>query len=149
MKAYTFGEVIRIIREIDEQNAKIQNEISALRENRKVIKFWDFKSKAIIDQKVEELTIQSNCYSYSKMMLSFYEDSLHSDRCSMEDERLIRCEKEADAGDGISKLIIFCHKCFIDNTIIDRDIKLLELEAEEGNESSTYILFAYNSFFAD
>lgn len=82
-------------------------------------------------------------------MLQLYEGSLRPGSGSMEDEKLIQCEKEAEAGDGISKLIIFCHKCFIDHTIVDRDLKRLEIEAIEGNYSSAYILFGYNMFFAD
>ena len=58
-------------------------------------------------------------------------------------------KKKAELGDGISKLIVFCHKCFIEHTIVERDLKRLELEASEGNITSAYILFGYNTFFAD
>lgn len=65
----------------------------------------------------------------------------------MDVEKLIKCEKEAESGDGMSKLIIFCHKCFIEHTIVERDLKRLEIEASEGNYSSAYILFGYHMFF--
>lgn len=45
--------------------------------------------------------------------------------------------------------MIFCHKCFIDHTITGRDLKRLEMEAEEGDRVSAKILVAYTMFFAD
>lgn len=40
-------------------------------------------------------------------------------------------------------------KHFIEHTIVHRDIRRLEIEAEEGILSSSYILHGYNAFFAD
>ena len=95
------------------------------------------------------MTFNSTCHNYSILMLQLYEDSIKPNRGSMEDKKLIQCEKEAEAGNGISKLIIFCHKCFVEHTIVDHDLKRLEMEAGDGSYSSAYILFGYNMFFAD
>lgn len=149
MKSYSSSELSRIIEDIKEKNMKLQGMMDELKERRKVTRLLDFKSKDSIDQKIEELNSRITCNNYTIMMLCLYEDSLRADHGSMNEDKLIRCEKEAESGDGISKLIIFCHKCFIEHTIINRDIKRLEFEADEGVLSSSYILFGYNSFFAD
>lgn len=149
MKTYTYDEVNAFIKELETGRNEIQNKISDLRGRRKTLNVWDFKGKQEIDKEIEDLTFNSTCHNYSILMLQLYEGSLRPDSGSMEDEKLIQCEKEAEAGDGISKLIIFCHKCFIDHTIVERDLKRLEIEASEGNYSSAYILFGYNMFFAD
>lgn len=45
--------------------------------------------------------------------------------------------------------MIFCYKCFVDHTLTNRDLKRLEIDANEGDSSSVRILFAYNILFAD
>lgn len=149
MKSYTSSELSRIIEDIKDKNNKLQEAVDKLKESRKTIKLLDFKSKDSIEQKIKGLNGQITRNNYSIMMLCLYEDSLRTDYSSMSDEKLIRCEMEAESGDGMSKLIVFCHKCFIEHTIVQRDIKRLEIEAEEGVLSSSYILYAYNSYFAD
>lgn len=149
MKSYTPSELSRMIEDIKDKNNKLQETVDKLKECRKKTKLLDFKSKDSIEQKIEELNSQITQNSYAIMMLCLYEDSLRTDYSSMSDEELIRCEMEAESGDGMSKLIVFCHKCFIEHTIVQRDIKRLEIEAEEGVLSSSYILYAYNSYFAD
>lgn len=94
------------------------------------------------------MTIASRGLNIAYLMLLLYDDSLRASK-GLNDEELIQCEIEAESGDGMSKLIEFCHKCFIDHTIMDRDLKRLELEASEGNSMSADILFGYNLFFAD
>ena len=149
MKSYTPSELSRIIEDIKDKNNILQETVDKLKESRKTIKLLDFKSKDSIEQKIKGLNGQITCNNYAIMMLCLYEDSLRTDYSSMSEEKLIRCEMEAESGDGMSKLIVFCHKCFIEHTIVQRDIKRLEIEAEEGVLSSSYILYAYNSYFAD
>lgn len=149
MKTYTYDEVNAFIKELETRRNEIQNKISDLRGRRKTLKIWDLKGKQEIDKEIEDLTFNSTCHNYSILMLQLYEDSIKPNRGSMEDEKLIQCEKEAEAGNGISKLIIFCHKCFVEHTIVEHDLKRLEMEAGEGNYSSAYILFGYNMFFAE
>ena len=149
MKTYPNDEVNVFIKELETGRDEIQNKISGLREKRKFLKLLDFKGKQEIDKEIEALTFNSTCHNYSILMLQLYEDSIKPNRGSMEDKKLIQCEKEAEAGNGISKLIIFCHKCFVEHTIVDHDLKRLEMEAGNGSYSSAYILFGYNMFFAD
>lgn len=149
MKTYTYDETNAFIKELESRRNEIQVKLSGLKEKRKSLKLWDFKGKQDIDKEIEDLTFNSNCHNYSILMLQLYQGSIKPNRGSMEDEELIQCEKEAEAGNGISKLIIFCHKCFIDHTIVERDLKRLEIEASEGNLTSAYILFGYNIFFAE
>lgn len=149
MKSYSLSELSKIIDGIKEKNTNLQGLVDELKENRKTVRFLDFKSKDSIDQKIQELNRQITCNNYSIMMLYIYEDSLRTDNSSMNEEEWIRCEQEAELGDGISKLMMFCHKCFIEHTIVHRDIRRLEIEAEEGILSSSYILHGYNAFFAD
>lgn len=149
MKTYTYEETCRFIEELESGRDEIQLKISELREKRKSLKMWDVKGKQEIDNQIEDLTFNSTCHSYSILMLQMYEDSIRPKRGMMDTETLIKCEKEAESGDGMSKLIIFCHKCFIEHTIVERDLKRLEMEASEGNYSSAYILFGYNMFFAN
>ena len=149
MKTYTYDEVNAFIKELETGRNEIQNKISDLRGRRKTLKAWDFKGKQEIDKGIEDLTFNSTCHNYSILMLQLYEDSIKPNRGSMDDEKFIQCEKEAEAGNGISKLIIFCHKCFVEHTIVEHDLKRLEMEAGEGNYSSAYILFGYNMFFAE
>ena len=149
MKTYTYDEVNVFIKELETGRDESQNKISGLREKRKFLKLLDFKGKQEIDKEIEALTFNSTCHNYSILMLQLYEDSIKPNRGSMEDKKLIQCEKEAEAGNGISKLIIFCHKCFVEHTIVDHDLKRLEMEAGNGSYSSAYILFGYNMFFAD
>ena len=121
MKTYTYDEVNVFIKELETGRDEIQNKISGLREKRKFLKLLDFKGKQEIDKEIEALTFNSTCHNYSILMLQLYEDSIKPNRGSMEDKKLIQCEKEAEAGNGISKLIIFCHKCFVEHTIVDHD----------------------------
>ena len=146
-----FFDIFCVLDKIAGENGEeeIQNKISGLREKRKFLKLLDFKGKQEIDKEIEALTFNSTCHNYSILMLQLYEDSIKPNRGSMEDKKLIQCEKEAEAGNGISKLIIFCHKCFVEHTIVDHDLKRLEMEAGNGSYSSAYILFGYNMFFAD
>lgn len=149
MKNYTYEETRRFIEELESGRNDIQTRLSELREKRNSLKLWDVKGKKEIDNQIEDLTFNSTCHSYSILMLQMYEDSIRPKRGMMDTETLIKCEKEAESGDGMSKLIIFCHKCFIEHTIVERDLKRLEMEASEGNYSSAYILFGYNMFFAN
>lgn len=149
MKTYTYEEICRFIEELETGRNEIQVKISELREKRKSLKMWDVKGKQEIDKEIDDLTFNSTCHSYSILMLQMYEDSIRPNIGTTDIEMLIKCEKEAESGDGMSKLIIFCHKCFIEHTIVERDLKRLEIEAGEGNYSSAYILFGYNMFFAD
>lgn len=149
MKSYTTEEVHRFIEEIECGRNEIQNKISALRGKRKSMKVWDIETKKEIDCEIERLTIESTCHGYAILMLYMYEDSLRSNSSPMKAEELIRCEKKAEVGDGLSKLIIFCHKCFIEHAIVAQDLKRLEIEANERNCSSAYILYGYNMFFRD
>ena len=148
MKSYTPSELSRMIEDIKDKNNILQETVDKLKESRKTIKLLDSKSKDSIEQKIKGLNGQITCNNYAIMMLCLYEDSLRTDYSSMSDEKLIRCEMEAESGDGMSKLIVFCHKCFIEHTIVHRDIKRLEIEAEEGVLPSSYILYAYNLYFA-
>lgn len=149
MKTYTSSEIRSFIGEIESGKNKLEDKISKLTEKRKTTKIWDIKSKKEIDRELEGLYNESSCYAYSIMMLQMYEGSLRPDSKSMDTEKLIKCEKEAEVGDGLSKLIIFCHKCFTEQSITERDLKRLEIEASEGDRSSAYILFGYNMFFAE
>ncbi len=149
MKSYSLSELSGIIEGVKKESDELNKELSELKEKRKIIKFIDFKSKGIIDQKIEVLNDLITCNNYLLIMLCLYEDSLRPDYTPMSNEKLIRCEIESESGDGISKLIIFCHKCFVEHTIVDRDIKKLEIEAKEGVLSSLYILMGYNFLFAD
>ena len=140
-----------MIRELESKSNKIQDKKSELQEKRKTIKIWNIKAKNEIDREMEELIFNSACCNFAILMLYLYEDSLRPEdnRNSMDDEKVIQRKKEAEAGKGFSKLIIFCHKCFIDHTIEECDLKRLEIEAKEGDRSSACILFGYNMFFAD
>lgn len=149
MKSYSSSELSRIIEDIKDKNNKLQETVDKLKECRKKTKLLDFKSKKSIEQKIEELNSQITQNSYAIMMLCLYEDSLRTDYSSLSEEEMIRCEREAESGDGMSKLIVFCHKCFIEHTIVHRDIRRLEIEAEEGVLSSSYILSGYRSFFSN
>lgn len=149
MKSYTPSELSRMIEDIKDKNNKLQETVDKLKDSRKKIKLFDFKSKDSLEQKIKVLNSQITRNNYAIMMLCLYEDSLRTDYTPMDEEKLIQCEKEAELGDGMSKLIIFCHKCFIEHTIVHRDIKRLEIEAEEGVLPSSYILSGYRSFFSN
>ncbi len=149
MKTYSIDEIQKIIKEIESGGDEVQNKISELRQKRENTKIWDLKLKKKIDQEIYDLSFNSMCYNYSLLMLQMYVDSIRPNMVYMDDDKLIQCEEKAELGDGISKLIVFCHKCFIEHTIVERDLKRLELEASEGNITSAYILFGYNTFFAD
>lgn len=140
MKTYTYDEVNVFIKELETGRDEIQNKISGLREKQKSLKLLDFKGKQEIDKEIEDLTFNSTCHNYSILMLQLYEDSIKPNRGSMEDKKLIQCEKEAEAGNGISKLIIFCHKCFVEHTIVDHDLKRLEMEAIQVHISCSGII---------
>lgn len=150
MKSYSSSELSRIIEDLQEKSNMLQEKANKLEESRKAVKFLDFKSKNTINQEIEVLNGLIYSVNYAIIMLHLYADSLRTDyNNSMPEEDWIQCEKEAEAGDGLSKLQIFCHKCFVEHTIVHRDIKRLEMEAEAGVSSSAYILEAYNAFFAD
>lgn len=149
MKTYSIDEIQKIIQEIEPRRDDVQNKISETRQKRENTKIWDLRLKKKINLEIEDLLFESMCYNYSLLMLQMYEDSIRPNMVHMDDDKLIQCEKKAELGDGISKLIVFCHKCFIEHTIVERDLKRLELEVSEGNITSAYILFGYNTFFAD
>lgn len=152
MKKYTIEEIIFKIKELDKESEKMTETIRELRNKRSSLKIMDFAGKNAIDQEIDTKSKMLNCFQYAKLMFLLYEDTMYKhteNKSPLSDEKLIQCERNAAAGDGFSKLISFCHRCFVDNAIIGRDIKRLEIEAEEGDLTSLYILWGYKTYFEE
>jgi len=148
MRNYSRDEGEEKLSELKRQTDAISSEIEALRAKRNDLGVLRFSLKRDIDTQIRECSDELYFYNMASMMFMLYADSLAVEpKGGLSMEELIRVEDEAGQGDGISKLIIFCHSAFRDGDIRNREIRRLEMEACDGVRSSAAILECYRAFF--
>jgi len=148
MRVYSPDRVEAVLADIAAKKKVVENKLEELKAKREGLGFLQRKEKRELDEQIEETRLISLYYNFASLMFGLYSDSFsHDPQSGLSDRQLIEIENEAREGDGISKLIAFCQRCFIDEAMTERDFARLELEAAQGDHYSACILWCYRDYF--
>lgn len=148
LREYSFQEAENAIEQLQKQAKELDSHIKELTAKRNSIRAFDRKGKRVLDEKISEARKLHTYYGLAVLMFMMYEDSITGNtRSALSKEELIKSEKRAEDGDLMSSFMVFFHRCFMDRNILERDIRKMEKELEEGNYYWEPILWCYKNYF--
>lgn len=150
MKEYNEEEVDKILEKLNACSDDIERQINSIRTIKSSTKLIEFSKRKELEREIKQLFEEINYLNMAKLLFLIYSDKFTQEpKTHISDEKWLKIENEAALGDGISKMLLFHHKCFVEKTITTRDFLRLKADSHDGNSVSAYILMWFKEYFDD